>query len=115
MRCQNNVLGLVGGNLLPRLVSAHKVPDRSLLYCAACRFNRNGHLKFHMQRLHGSEEKEIPDPAPGSTSQTIVLSSEEEALATLQSEPLLGLLACCRGAWPRSCLLGSVELTEAKS
>ncbi|XP_066480858.1 zinc finger protein 335 [Tiliqua scincoides] len=55
--------------------------------CRICgqRFNRNGHLKFHMQRLHSSEGKQAPELAPSSASQTIVLSSDDEALATLQT------------------------------
>ncbi|KAJ6655533.1 hypothetical protein lerEdw1_005004 [Lerista edwardsae] len=58
--------------------------------CRVCgqRFNRNGHLKFHLQRLHGSEAKRAPEAAAPSSAapQTIVLSSDDEALATLQSE-----------------------------
>lgn len=59
--------------------------------CFLCRrFNRNGHLKFHMQRLHSTEGQQPPELAPG-PSQTIILNSDEdgssgEALATLQSE-----------------------------
>uniref|UniRef100_A0A8C8S517 Zinc finger protein 335 n=1 Tax=Pelusios castaneus TaxID=367368 RepID=A0A8C8S517_9SAUR len=47
--------------------------------CQICgqRFNRNGHLKFHMQRLHCLEGKQ-----PG---HTIMLNRDEEALATLQT------------------------------
>ncbi|XP_063003575.1 zinc finger protein 335 isoform X3 [Elgaria multicarinata webbii] len=54
--------------------------------CHVCgqRFNRNGHLKFHKQRLHSSEGKPPPELAP-SASQTIILNSDEEALATLQT------------------------------
>lgn len=54
--------------------------------CQVCgqRFNRNGHLKFHMQRLHCSEGKR-PGPPAAPAQQTIVLNSEEEALATLQT------------------------------
>ncbi|XP_078248356.1 zinc finger protein 335 isoform X3 [Pogona vitticeps] len=54
--------------------------------CHVCgqRFNRNGHLKFHLQRLHNTEGKALPRAAP-STSQTIILNSDEEALATLQT------------------------------
>uniref|UniRef100_A0A4W4GDF3 C2H2-type domain-containing protein n=1 Tax=Electrophorus electricus TaxID=8005 RepID=A0A4W4GDF3_ELEEL len=55
--------------------------------CEVCgqRFNRNGHLKFHMERLH------TQDPPPrkaraGTSQQTIIVNSDEEALATLQSE-----------------------------
>ncbi|XP_048354417.1 zinc finger protein 335 isoform X1 [Sphaerodactylus townsendi] len=55
--------------------------------CHVCgqRFNRNGHLKFHMQRLHSSEGKPPPaDPVPGAP-QTILLNGDEETLATLQT------------------------------
>uniref|UniRef100_A0A4W4G8V5 C2H2-type domain-containing protein n=1 Tax=Electrophorus electricus TaxID=8005 RepID=A0A4W4G8V5_ELEEL len=52
--------------------------------CEVCgqRFNRNGHLKFHMERLH------TQDPPPrkaraGTSQQTIIVNSDEEALATL--------------------------------
>uniref|UniRef100_A0A9J8B5N7 Zinc finger protein 335 n=1 Tax=Cyprinus carpio carpio TaxID=630221 RepID=A0A9J8B5N7_CYPCA len=58
--------------------------------CQVCgqRFNRNGHLKFHMERLHTQE------PSPHKTrsvpsQQTIIVNSDEEALATLQT--LFGL------------------------
>lgn len=56
--------------------------------CQICgqRFNRNGHLKFHMERLHSQ------DPATrkthsggGSQQQSFIVSSDEEALAMLQS------------------------------
>ncbi|NXP18180.1 ZN335 protein, partial [Scytalopus superciliaris] len=52
--------------------------------CQVCgqRFNRNGHLKFHMQRLHSSEGKR-PGPAPAQ--QTIILNSDEDTLATLHT------------------------------
>uniref|UniRef100_A0AAY4BCT1 C2H2-type domain-containing protein n=1 Tax=Denticeps clupeoides TaxID=299321 RepID=A0AAY4BCT1_9TELE len=54
--------------------------------CEVCgqRFNRNGHLKFHMERLHSQEplgRKARPVPSQ----QTIIINSDEEALATLQS------------------------------
>ncbi|XP_034642809.1 zinc finger protein 335 isoform X1 [Trachemys scripta elegans] len=54
--------------------------------CQICgqRFNRNGHLKFHMQRLHCAEGKRLGQPA-ATTQQTIILNSDEEALATLQT------------------------------
>ncbi|XP_067410017.1 LOW QUALITY PROTEIN: zinc finger protein 335 [Emydura macquarii macquarii] len=54
--------------------------------CQICgqRFNRNGHLKFHMQRLHCSEGKR-PGQLAAATQQTIILNSDEEALATLQT------------------------------
>ncbi|XP_028940347.1 LOW QUALITY PROTEIN: zinc finger protein 335-like, partial [Antrostomus carolinensis] len=53
--------------------------------CQICgqRFNRNGHLKFHMQRLHSSETKRPGAPA-AAAQQTIILNSDEDTLATLQ-------------------------------
>uniref|UniRef100_A0A8D0H3N8 Zinc finger protein 335 n=1 Tax=Sphenodon punctatus TaxID=8508 RepID=A0A8D0H3N8_SPHPU len=58
--------------------------------CHVCgqRFNRNGHLKFHMQRLHSSEGKQLLQPEPlaaAAAPQTIILNSDEETLATLQT------------------------------
>uniref|UniRef100_A0A663NCR1 Zinc finger protein 335 n=1 Tax=Athene cunicularia TaxID=194338 RepID=A0A663NCR1_ATHCN len=57
--------------------------------CQICgqRFNRNGHLKFHMQRLHSSEGKR-PGPPAAAAPQTIILNSDEDTLATLQSKSL---------------------------
>ncbi|NXD67412.1 ZN335 protein, partial [Eolophus roseicapillus] len=54
--------------------------------CPICgqRFNRNGHLKFHMQRLHSSEGKRPGAPAAAAP-QTIILKNEEDTLATLQT------------------------------
>ncbi|NWU67059.1 ZN335 protein, partial [Pterocles burchelli] len=54
--------------------------------CQICgqRFNRNGHLKFHMQRLHSSEGKR-PGPPAAAAQQTIILKSDEDTLATLQT------------------------------
>ncbi|KAM7090629.1 zinc finger protein 335 isoform 6-T6 [Ciconia maguari] len=54
--------------------------------CQICgqRFNRNGHLKFHMQRLHSSEGKRPGAPA-AAAQQTIILNSDEDTLATLQT------------------------------
>uniref|UniRef100_A0A8C6Z3C4 Zinc finger protein 335 n=1 Tax=Nothoprocta perdicaria TaxID=30464 RepID=A0A8C6Z3C4_NOTPE len=54
--------------------------------CQICgqRFNRNGHLKFHMQRLHSSEGKRPGAPA-ATAQQTIILNSDEDTLATLQT------------------------------
>ncbi|XP_048096760.1 zinc finger protein 335-like isoform X8 [Alosa alosa] len=54
--------------------------------CEICgqRFNRNGHLKFHMERLH-SQDPPVRKPRPGTSQQTIIVNSDEEALATLQS------------------------------
>ncbi|XP_009080438.1 PREDICTED: zinc finger protein 335 [Acanthisitta chloris] len=52
--------------------------------CQVCgqRFNRNGHLKFHMQRLHSSEGKRT---GPAAAQQTIILNSDEDTLATLHT------------------------------
>uniref|UniRef100_A0A8C0E9Y2 Zinc finger protein 335 n=1 Tax=Bubo bubo TaxID=30461 RepID=A0A8C0E9Y2_BUBBB len=49
--------------------------------CQICgqRFNRNGHLKFHMQRLHSSEGKR-PGPPAAAAPQTIILNSDEDTL-----------------------------------
>ncbi|XP_066499355.1 uncharacterized protein [Hoplias malabaricus] len=54
--------------------------------CDVCgqRFNRNGHLKFHMERLH-MQEPPPRKPRSNSSQQTIIVNSDEEALATLQS------------------------------
>uniref|UniRef100_A0A3P8UJ74 Zinc finger protein 335 n=1 Tax=Cynoglossus semilaevis TaxID=244447 RepID=A0A3P8UJ74_CYNSE len=53
--------------------------------CKLCgqRFNRNGHLKFHMERLHNQENPTRKRTA--TAAQTIIVNSDEEALATLQS------------------------------
>ncbi|NXC65249.1 ZN335 protein, partial [Aleadryas rufinucha] len=52
--------------------------------CQVCgqRFNRNGHLKFHTQRLHSSEGKR---PGTAAAQQTIILNSDEDTLATLHT------------------------------
>ncbi|XP_030639733.1 zinc finger protein 335-like [Chanos chanos] len=54
--------------------------------CELCgqRFNRNGHLKFHMERLH-SQDPPARKPRTVPSQQTIIVNSDEEALATLQS------------------------------
>ncbi|CAG07488.1 unnamed protein product, partial [Tetraodon nigroviridis] len=54
--------------------------------CKLCgqRFNRNGHLKFHMERLHNQENLTRKNHTSASQ-QTIIVNSDEEALATLQS------------------------------
>lgn len=53
-------------------------------------FNRNGHLKFHIQRLHSPDGRKAGTPtarAPAQTpTQTIILNSDDETLATLHSE-----------------------------
>ncbi|XP_038139014.1 zinc finger protein 335-like [Cyprinodon tularosa] len=54
--------------------------------CKHCgqRFNRNGHLKFHMERLH-SQDPPTRKGQRNTSQQTIIVNSDEEALATLQS------------------------------
>ncbi|XP_037391770.1 zinc finger protein 335 isoform X5 [Pygocentrus nattereri] len=54
--------------------------------CDVCgqRFNRNGHLKFHMERLH-MQDPPPRKPRSNSSQQTIIVNSDEEALATLQT------------------------------
>ncbi|XP_055977195.1 zinc finger protein 335 [Sorex fumeus] len=59
--------------------------------CHLCgqRFNRNGHLKFHIQRLHSPDGRKTGTPtsrAPARTpTQTIILNSDDETLATLHT------------------------------
>ncbi|TRY85482.1 hypothetical protein DNTS_015645 [Danionella cerebrum] len=54
--------------------------------CQVCgqRFNRNGHLKFHMERLH-TQEPSPRKPRSIPSQQTIIVNSDEEALATLHN------------------------------
>ncbi|KAG2461811.1 ZN335 protein, partial [Polypterus senegalus] len=54
--------------------------------CEICgqRFNRNGHLKFHMERLHSYETPSRKTRLTASP-QAIILNSDEETLATLQT------------------------------
>ncbi|XP_061076437.1 zinc finger protein 335 isoform X2 [Conger conger] len=54
--------------------------------CEVCgqRFNRNGHLKFHMERLH-SQDPPSRKPRLAAPQQAIIVNSDEEALATLQT------------------------------
>ncbi|KAM7404631.1 hypothetical protein PAMP_011963 [Pampus punctatissimus] len=54
--------------------------------CKLCgqRFNRNGHLKFHMERLH-NQDHPTRKSRTAASQQTIIVNSDEEALATLQS------------------------------
>lgn len=69
-----------GGNF-----HAHKVEP--LYTCSSLlSFNRNGHLKFHIQRLHSSEGRKTGGSTARAPAQTIILNSEEEALTTLHSE-----------------------------
>lgn len=56
------------------------------------RFNRNGHLKFHMERLHNQENLTRKNHTSASQ-QTIIVNSDEEALATLQCKEKTGY--CC--------------------
>lgn len=53
-------------------------------------FNRNGHLKFHIQRLHSIDGRKPGTSTARAPAQTIILNSEEETLATLHSELPLG-------------------------
>uniref|UniRef100_A0A3B4WH15 Zinc finger protein 335 n=1 Tax=Seriola lalandi dorsalis TaxID=1841481 RepID=A0A3B4WH15_SERLL len=55
--------------------------------CKLCgqRFNRNGHLKFHMERLH-NQDHPTRKSRTTTSQQTIIVNSDEEALATLQCE-----------------------------
>ena len=53
-------------------------------------FNRNGHLKFHIQRLHSPDGRKTAAPTARALArpptQTIILNSDDETLATLHSE-----------------------------
>lgn len=49
------------------------------------RFNRNGHLKFHMERLHNQDHPTRKNRT-STSQQTIIVNNDEEALATLQSK-----------------------------
>ncbi|XP_070296419.1 zinc finger protein 335-like [Salvelinus sp. IW2-2015] len=49
------------------------------------RFNRNGHLKFQMERLHSQEPPTKKSRSGAGSQQTVIVNSDEEALATLQS------------------------------
>ncbi|XP_011784586.1 PREDICTED: zinc finger protein 335 [Colobus angolensis palliatus] len=59
--------------------------------CHLCgqRFNRNGHLKFHIQRLHSPDGRKSGTPtaraATQTPTQTIILNSDDETLATLHT------------------------------
>ncbi|XP_062961950.1 zinc finger protein 335 isoform X1 [Cynocephalus volans] len=59
--------------------------------CHLCgqRFNRNGHLKFHIQRLHSPDGRKSGTSTARSTArtptQTIILNSDDETLATLHT------------------------------
>uniref|UniRef100_K7DZC2 Zinc finger protein 335 n=1 Tax=Monodelphis domestica TaxID=13616 RepID=K7DZC2_MONDO len=59
--------------------------------CHLCgqRFNRNGHLKFHIQRLHSPDGRKpgppVPRAPPRASTQTIILNSDDETLATLHT------------------------------
>lgn len=83
------VLGCACGARGLGLCREHRGPAlpvvNSTSLCSFCRFNRNGHLKFHMQRLHSSEGKRPGGPA-AAAQQTIILNSDEDTLATLQSK-----------------------------
>ncbi|XP_006881802.1 PREDICTED: zinc finger protein 335 [Elephantulus edwardii] len=55
--------------------------------CHLCgqRFNRNGHLKFHIQRLHSPDGRKLAAAPAQTPTQTIILNSDEETLATLHT------------------------------
>ncbi|KAM8775942.1 zinc finger protein 335 isoform 2-T2 [Rhynchonycteris naso] len=55
--------------------------------CHLCgqRFNRNGHLKFHMQRLHSPDGRKAGTPTVRTPTQTIILNSDDDTLATLHT------------------------------
>ncbi|XP_077023907.1 zinc finger protein 335 isoform X2 [Tamandua tetradactyla] len=55
--------------------------------CHLCgqRFNRNGHLKFHIQRLHSPDGRKSGAPTARAPAQTIILNSDDETLATLHT------------------------------
>uniref|UniRef100_A0A8C2RPY9 Zinc finger protein 335 n=1 Tax=Capra hircus TaxID=9925 RepID=A0A8C2RPY9_CAPHI len=59
--------------------------------CQLCgqRFNRNGHLKFHIQRLHSPDGRKAAAPTARPPArpptQTIILNSDDETLATLHT------------------------------
>lgn len=57
-------------------------------------FNRNGHLKFHIQRLHSPDGRKSGTPTTRTPTQTIILNSDDETLATLHSE-----LPWAAGGW----------------
>lgn len=62
------------------------------------RFNRNGHLKFHMERLH-SQDHPNRKSRTNTSQQTIIVNSDEEALATLQSNntvPHVSITLACK-------------------
>lgn len=69
--------------VVPVACREHRVLCTVHLTMPLCRFNRNGHLKFHTQRLHSSEGKR---PGPAAAQQTIILNSDEDTLATLHSK-----------------------------
>ncbi|XP_061157576.1 zinc finger protein 335-like [Syngnathus typhle] len=48
-------------------------------------FNRNGHLKFHKERVHNQKQTTTRKSRGAASQQTIVVNGDEEALATLQS------------------------------
>lgn len=80
VRLGSGGLGLLG-------MQGGATPDPSSLPCS---FNRNGHLKFHIQRLHSPDGRKAGTPtaqAPAQTpTQTIILNSDDDTLATLHSE-----------------------------
>ncbi|XP_043946173.1 zinc finger protein 335 isoform X2 [Protopterus annectens] len=69
---------------LRRHLLTHTNEKPFICQCCGQRFNRNGHLKFHMERLHSAEWKKDNQEA-ATTQEAILLNSEENTLATLQS------------------------------
>ncbi|XP_061540907.1 zinc finger protein 335-like isoform X5 [Phycodurus eques] len=67
------------------LTHTNEKPFSCKLCCQS--FNRNGHLKFHMERLHNQEQTTTATrkSRAAASQQTIIVNSDEEALATLQS------------------------------
>ncbi|MEQ2188603.1 hypothetical protein GOODEAATRI_016780, partial [Goodea atripinnis] len=66
-----------------RLAATHDDPHQREAIRLQTLFNRNGHLKFHMERLH-SQDQPTRKSRSNSSQQTIIVNSDEEALATLQ-------------------------------
>ncbi|KAM6457650.1 zinc finger protein 335 isoform 3-T3 [Liasis olivaceus] len=83
-KCQHCSFASKNKKDLRRHTLTHTNEKPFACYICGQRFNRNGHLKFHMQRLHSSEGRTASEPVPAA-SQTIILNSHEETLATLQT------------------------------
>ncbi|XP_063152855.1 zinc finger protein 335 isoform X2 [Candoia aspera] len=83
-KCQHCSFASKNKKDLRRHTLTHTNEKPFACYICGQRFNRNGHLKFHMQRLHSSEGRPTSEPVPAAP-QTIILNSHEETLATLQT------------------------------